>query len=109
MFDRFFGKGKSKAAAQKAELRGDLAKAIELYVEAEAKDDAARVMILRGDSEPEPRQRLMYYTQACRTSMEGGDIRTEAKRKRATQVAADSDAPAAVGALRVFQQPARSP
>jgi hypothetical protein len=83
VFDRFFGKGKSRAAAQKAELRGDLAKAVELYVEADAKDDAARVMVLRGDSEPEPRQRLVYYTQACRMAPDGGESRLDARRKRA--------------------------
>lgn len=83
MFERFFGKGKSKAAAQKAELRGDLVRAVELYIEADARDDAARIMILRGDSEPDPRQRLMFFTQACRTATPGHDIHREAQKKRA--------------------------
>lgn len=83
MFERFFGKGKSKAAAQKAELRGDLVRAVELYIEADARDDAARIMILRGDSEPDPRQRLLFFTQACRTATQGHDIHREAQKKRA--------------------------
>ena len=72
MFDRLLksisGKGRAAAAARKAEARGELAKAAELFVEADEPEEAARVMVLRGDAETDPRLRLQHYTQAAATA-----------------------------------------
>lgn len=70
-------------AAQRAELRGDLAKAVELYGLAGAPEEAARVMILRGDAETDARARMQHYTQAVATAPEGHAVRDDARRKRA--------------------------
>ena len=41
----------------------------EIFLEAaELPDEAARVMLLRGDGEPDPRKRLIHYTQAVDTA-----------------------------------------
>lgn len=83
LFDRFFGKGRDVRAAQKAELRGDLAKAAELYGSCGATEEAARVMLLRGDAETDVRQRMVHYTQALATAPEGGESKKRARVKRA--------------------------
>jgi hypothetical protein len=69
--------------AQRAETQGDLVLAVELYVEAERAEDAARVMILRGDGEAEARARLPHYVQAIATAPEDSPIRRAAREKRA--------------------------
>ena len=51
VFDDWFGKGRVRGQAQKAELRGDVPKAIELWVQAGKPDEAARLMVTRGDAE----------------------------------------------------------
>jgi pSer/pThr/pTyr-binding forkhead associated (FHA) protein len=86
VFDRIFGKGSKVTAARKAELRGDLAQAAELYGLAGANEEAARVMLLRGDAEPDVRRRMLYYTQAVATAPEG-PVRRRARVKRAELVA----------------------
>ncbi len=88
VFDRLFGKGRDAEKARKAELRGDFAKAIELFVEAERPNEAARVMVLRGDAEPDHRARLQHYTQAARTAPEGSDENKLARKKRALLILA---------------------
>jgi len=69
--------------ARRAELRGELEKAVELYGIAGAPEEAARVMILRGDAETDTRLRMRHYTQAVATAPEGHSVRDEARRKRA--------------------------
>ncbi len=83
MFDRFFGKGRDAEKARKAELRGDFAKAIELFVEADRPGEAARVMLLRGDAEPDHRARLQHYTHAARIAPEGTEENKLSRKKRA--------------------------
>jgi len=86
VFDRFFGGLGSRRdvrSAKRAELRGDLEKAVELYGLAGAPEEAARVMILRGDAETDARLRMRHYTQAVATAPEGHAVRGEARRKRA--------------------------
>jgi hypothetical protein len=85
LFDRLFGKGPKIGSAKKAELRGDLAKAVELYALAGAPDEAARVMILRGDAETDIKKRMVHYTQALATAPEG-PVRQQARIKRADLV-----------------------
>jgi hypothetical protein len=82
-FSDWFGRGRRIAQAKKAELAGDLARAVQLFVEADALDEAGRVMLLRGDTETDPRNRLLHYTQAARTAPEGHATQAEARRKRA--------------------------
>ena len=70
-------------AARQAELTGDLARAVVLWALAGRPDEAARVMILRGDSEPDPRVRLQHYTQAAATAPALHDTNRQARQKRA--------------------------
>ena len=88
VFDRLFGKGKDVRAARRAELRGDLAAAVEMYGLAGAPEEAARVMILRGDAETDVRVRMRHYTQAVATAPEGHAVRDDARRKRAALLVA---------------------
>lgn len=83
VFDRLFGKGRKGAAARAAEVRGELGRAVEMFAEAQMPDEAARVMVLRGDGESDARTRLLHYTQAARTASEGTELRKEARKKRA--------------------------
>jgi hypothetical protein len=99
VFDRFFGKGRDVRAARRAELRGDLARAVELYGLASAPDEAARVMLMRGDAETDVRARMVHFTQAVATAPSGHPVRDEARRKRAALVVAQlGSGPASQGA-----------
>ena len=71
-FERAWRRFSGGGAAEKAELAGDLTKAIRLWVLAGAMDEAARVMLLRGDAEADPGERLQHYTQAATTANPGG-------------------------------------
>jgi len=82
VFD-FLRKKTDVRAAKQAELRGELARAVELYGLAGVADEAARVMILRGDAETDGRLRLQYYVQAASMAPEGA-FRDEARKKRAS-------------------------
>lgn len=82
-FDRLFGKGRKLAAARAAELRGDLAHAVELFGEAGETLEAARIMIVRADSETEPRARLQFFTQAAKLAPEGTETNKLARTRRA--------------------------
>ena len=88
VFDRLFGKGGDVRNAKRAELRGELEKAAELYGIAGAPEEAARVMLLRGDAETDARARMKHYTQAVATAPEGSAVRDDARKKRATLVIA---------------------
>ncbi len=100
LFDRWLGKGREVRAARRAELRGELARAAELYGLAGAPEDAARVMMLRGDAETDLRIRMRHYTQAVATAPEKHAVRAEARRKRANLVIAQLSAGAASAAGR---------
>jgi tetratricopeptide (TPR) repeat protein len=81
--DRIFGKGRQAAAARTAELRGDLARAAELFGEAGQPDEAARVMILRADGETDARAKLQFLAQAAQLAAAGGERQKDAKLRRA--------------------------
>jgi hypothetical protein len=84
LFGRLFGgRARTLARARAAELRGDLAEAAELFGLAQSLDEAARVMVLRGDAESDPSARLRHYVQAVAIAREGGAIHAHALRKRA--------------------------
>ncbi|MDB4941035.1 MAG: hypothetical protein JWP97_569, partial [Labilithrix sp.] len=82
-FDRIFGKGRQAAAARTAELRGDLARASELFGEAGQPEEAARVMILRSEGETDARAKLQFLAQAAQLAGAGTDRQKEARMKRA--------------------------
>jgi len=84
LFDRLFGKTREAAMlARRAELEGDLARAAQLWAEADRSDEAARVMLLRGDAEADSLRRLSHYVQAAALAPEGHAIRNIARKKRA--------------------------
>ena len=83
IFDRFLGKGRHAAAARAAELRGDLAKAAELFGQAGQPTEAARILIVRGDAETDARTRLQYFTQAAKLAPSGTETNKLARLKRA--------------------------
>jgi hypothetical protein len=87
VFDRFWprmGKARDLAtAARRAELQGDLARAAQLWADADRADEAARVMLLRGDAEPSTSLRLQHYVQAVALAPPGHAVRDIARRKRA--------------------------
>lgn len=82
-YDKWFGRGRTIAQARDAELRGDLEKATSLFGKAGDDVEVARVMVLRGDSEPDARARLQWYTQAARIAVDGTETNKVARRKRA--------------------------
>jgi FHA domain len=81
-----FGKERGLRLAKQAELRGELGKATELYAQAGSLSDCARVMLLRGHAELDPRMRLQLYTQAVSHAPENAPVRTEARKERARLV-----------------------
>ena len=95
-FFRFLGRtprlgaARALSRARSAELRGELAQAAALYAEAGRFDEAARVMVLRGDAEPDPAVRLRHYVQAVETAPAGSPAAMHARRKRGNHVIAMS-------------------
>src|SRR5208282_6240430 len=93
LIDRLLRRKGALEGARRAELRGDLPGAIELWAEAGRPDEVARVMLLRGDAEPEPQKRLQHYTQAVASAPKGGKLQKQARVKRASlTIALASDA-----------------
>jgi hypothetical protein len=81
------GQGASALAqARTAELRGELPQAAALFAQAGRPDEAARVMVLRGDAEVDPAARLRHYAQAVATAPEGSLAASHARCKRAGAV-----------------------
>ncbi len=67
----FSADARDLAAARAAELRGDLPRAIELYDRAGDEAEAARIMLLRAESDPNPTTRLQLLVQAEQMTPEG--------------------------------------
>src|SRR5580700_2473597 len=84
LFDRLLRRRGALSDARRAELRGDLPRAAELWAEAGRLDEVARIMLLRGDAEPDPRQRLQHYTQAVATAPARSRVAKQARVKRAS-------------------------
>jgi hypothetical protein len=119
VLDRLFGKGRTANAAEKAELRGDLGRAVELWVEAGHPSQAARVMVLRGDAEVEPARRMQFYIQAATLAPATHAVQREARLKRALLTialagghalsrAARDDVLAAAADLEALHEPERA-
>ncbi len=86
--------------ARAAELRGELEHAAALFAEAGRLDEAARVMVLRGDGETDPALRLRHYVHAASTAPEGSPARALARRKRANLLLSTSADRAMTATLR---------
>jgi len=69
LFDRL-KKRRLGAQARRRELRGELAGAVEAYLDAGLSQDAARTLLLRADAVTDPEKRLALCAQAARI---GGD------------------------------------
>jgi hypothetical protein len=85
-----FGSARVLARARAAELRGELEQAATLFAQAGRRDEAARVMVLRGDGETDPALRLRFYVQAASTAPDGSPAMALARRKRANLLIASS-------------------
>lgn len=84
LFDRFGwgrGDGRRKAAEAK-ELAGDLGAAVELYLDAELPDEAARVLLLRADAEQAADRRIAFCAAAARAAA-SEELRKSALRRKA--------------------------
>jgi len=93
--------GRVLARARTAELAGDLAQATALFAEAGRLDEAARVMVLRGDAEADPGARLRHYVQAAATAPDGSAASRVARRKRALLVVATARDGAVTATVRL--------
>jgi hypothetical protein len=95
IFRRFLGTRRALLAdARAAELRGDLAHAAALFAQSGRPDEAARVMVLRGDAEAESAARLRHYVQAAAVAPEGSGVHIHAQRRRwSTVLSMANDAP----------------
>ncbi|AUX23684.1 hypothetical protein SOCEGT47_042120 [Sorangium cellulosum] len=71
-----------RRAAEARELAGDLAGAVELYIEAGMPDDAARVLLLRADAERSVEKRIAFCASASRTA-ESPELRRAALGRKA--------------------------
>ncbi len=76
LLGRLFGIRGAKRAEAKAralEREGELARAVDAFLEAELGDDAARVLLLRADAEADPERRLAHCARAAEVAAtEGG-------------------------------------
>ena len=98
--ERFWKRLSGSEAAEKAELAGDLPRAIQLWAAAGSVDEAARVMTLRGDAEPDPKLRLQHYTQAAGIATDGSPEQKAARGKKAKLVVSLAEGGALSAALR---------
>ncbi len=98
--DKFIQRVRGADAAEKAELAGDLAEAVRLWTARDEPDEAARVMLLRGDAEEDPRKRLQHYTQAVATAVPAGETHRAARIRRAKLVVSLADGTALSAARR---------
>ena len=74
--------GRRAKEARRKELGGELAAAVDLYLEAELPDEAARVLLLRADAEASADRRIAFCAQAARTAADE-EIRKKALGRKA--------------------------
>jgi hypothetical protein len=79
--DLFSSRKRRVAQARRLELGGQLEQAAELYLEAEQGDEAARVLLLRTDAEPDLGRRIVLCGQAARVGRGTEPGRTAERRK----------------------------
>lgn len=86
VWDRIRGVGEGgyrEKAARKLEREGQLAAAVEGFLEAELPDEAARVLALRADAETNTARRLAFLEEAARVAPQG-EHGKRARARRAT-------------------------
>ncbi|MEJ7728923.1 MAG: FHA domain-containing protein [Polyangiaceae bacterium] len=76
-WDRFGREARRAKAARAKERSGDLATAVELWLQADQPDEAARVLLVRADAERVPEKRMAFCAQAAEVA------RGEEPRKKA--------------------------
>lgn len=84
LFD-LFSKGKAaarKRAGHAKELAGDLAGAVEAYVEADLVDEAARVLLVRADAERDAEKKLAFCASAVELATDPA-LQTKARARKA--------------------------
>jgi FHA domain-containing protein len=79
LFDR---KKRKAERGRHHELQGDLDHAVKAYLDAELRDEAARVLLVKADAESDPEKRLLVCAQAARVG-DGTPPGEEAKRRKA--------------------------
>jgi hypothetical protein len=84
IIDRIFRDRDSVSEARRAELSGDLPRAIDLWAQANKPEEVARIMVLRGDAEIDVRRRLQHYVQAVATAPPDSLVHKQARVKKAT-------------------------
>jgi hypothetical protein len=82
------GATREEREAREAEERRDFARAAALYSQAGQPDEAARMLVARGDAEPRPAAKVRHYARAASTATEGSALQREARVKRALAAAA---------------------
>ena len=86
LLDRFLSRsrhqGRQAREARERENAGDLGAAADLYTEAGMGDDAARVLLLRADAEPQAERRLAFCAAAAQRA-ESEEVRTRARARKA--------------------------
>jgi pSer/pThr/pTyr-binding forkhead associated (FHA) protein len=82
LFDRLGGKRRKEAQARKAELAGELDKAVVLFTDAELPEEAARVLLLLADAAKDAERRVVLSAQAARVGA-GTEIGKQAARRKA--------------------------
>jgi hypothetical protein len=102
------GAGREEREARDAERRGDFARAAALYSQAGQLDEAARMLVARGDAEPRAAARVRHYARAASTATEGSALQREAMTKRAlSSAAAAAEASPTTAARRDLLEAAR--
>jgi len=86
--------------AKQAELRGDLAAAVDHWAAAEAPEEVARVMLVQGDAELGGDARMKRYTQAAAIAPPGSTVQREARVRRADLLVALIDTEAISGVAK---------
>jgi tetratricopeptide (TPR) repeat protein len=76
-------KKRARGRAERSENRGELSAAVELYLTADAPDEAARVLLLRADAEQNIERRLAHYARAAASSPDGEHGRSASQRSAA--------------------------
>jgi hypothetical protein len=85
LWDRLRGVGPGgyhDRAARRLEREGDLGGAVEAYLEANLPDEAARVLLLRGDAESSLERRIAFFEQASDTA-QSPDLARRARSRKA--------------------------
>ena len=100
LLDFLLGNERRARAARRAELAGDLPRAVELFLEAGRRDDAARVLLLRVDAELSPQTRLILLGRAIDVAPKESAVGIEARRRRALLIVELAKSGAIAAALR---------